>query len=126
MASTIQAVLATLKKIIAGTDRERASDARGILLDVNCFEFLVRLFKASIHCTSFWNFVSGTFISETFPAVYVKGFHCFRFQKQVSENRAPFYFLEQVPETKTIWPIRSLQTRVSPWAELVIKWRFGQ
>lgn len=44
IASTIEAILATLKDIVDGNDRERAVEANGLLLQVNCFQFLLCLF----------------------------------------------------------------------------------
>ena len=44
IASTIEAILATLNDIVDGNDRERAVEANGLLLQVNCFQFLLCLF----------------------------------------------------------------------------------
>lgn len=44
IASTIEAVLATLSDIIAGNDREKAVEANGLYLQVKCFQFLLCLY----------------------------------------------------------------------------------
>ena len=44
IASTIEAILATLNHIIEGNDREKAVEANGLYLQVNCFQFLLCLY----------------------------------------------------------------------------------
>ena len=44
IASTIEAVLATLSHIINGDDREKAVEANGLYLQVKCFQFLLCLY----------------------------------------------------------------------------------
>ena len=44
IASTTEAILATLNHIIEGNDREKAVEANGLYLQVNCFQFLLCLY----------------------------------------------------------------------------------